>query len=355
MPDDGDGLSRSDALLAVCREIAAQSDERELINRILQVIQDRFGVEVCTLRLLNEQTGELVLAGSRGLTDYSKPVSVGQSVVGRVVLERKAYCVPDVEISPYRGSAFVKARGLKSLLSVPLVAKDRVVGGLTVYSREPDRFSQEDSELLCAMASQLGLVAENSRLERDTMSTLVSLARSIETKDSYTRGHSERVTFFAARLAERAGLSPQDVATMKVIGPIHDIGKIGVSEAIIKKPAQLSPKEYRLMQQHPVIGERIVGSLHTVQPGLFLIRNHHERMDGEGYPDGLKGEEIPLTVRVLTIADSYDAMTSLRPYRDPRTMDAAVEELRRCSPDQFDPELVGAFGDLAREGLLAAT
>ena len=341
------------ALTDVCEAIAGWREERELTRRILEIIRDRMGVEVCTLRLLNEVTGELTLVASLGLDDYSKPVALGQSIVGRAVLERRPYRIADISKSSYKGTSFANRHGLESLVSVPLMLRDRAVGGLTAYKKTAGCFEADDVRALCAIASQLALIIENGQLVRDTVSTLVSLARSIETKDSYTRGHSERVTFYGARLAETAGLSGHDVATIKLIGPMHDIGKVGVSEAIITKPARLSASERREMEPHPVIGERIVGSMRSVQAGMFLIRNHHERLDGGGYPDGLRGDEIPLTVRILTIADSYDAMTTKRPYRDPMSTDAALEELRRCAGSQFDPDLVDVFEGLGRRGLLA--
>ena len=139
---------------------------------------------------------------------------------------------------------------------------------------------------------------------------------------------------------------------LKQIGPMHDIGKIGISEIIINKPARLSPQERRVIQQHPVIGERIVNSIRTFQPALYLVRNHHEDYDGSGYPDGLRGEEIPLAVRVLRIADTWDAMTSRRPYRDPLDPETAFEELRRHAGTQFDPDLVGEFSELKDGGAL---
>lgn len=342
------------ALSEVCKVLASGSSDRELTSGILEVIRQTFGGEVCTLRLLDESTGELVLAASLGLSDYSKPVRLGESIIGKAVQERRPYAVPDISNSPYKNSEFAKKHGLRSLLSVPLILRDRAVGGVTVYSRTPDNFRAPDVRLLCSIATQLAAVLENMQLIRDTVSTLVSLARAVEAKDPYTQGHSERVTLYAVRLAEQIGLPPQDLAILKLVGPVHDIGKIGISESILNKPARLSPQERRIMEKHPVIGETIVNTIRSFKPGLPIVRNHHERFDGTGYPDRLKGEQLPLTARIVSIADAYDAMTTKRPYRDPMEPSAAFEELESCAGTQFDGDLVRVFCKLGREGLLGA-
>lgn len=349
-PRESAGL---EGLYEICEALASCPNDRQLISRILGVIARTFATEVVTLRLLDLAGEELILTGSAGLEGYSKPVKLGESVVGRAVLERKAYLIPDIMNSPYKKSAFARRHGLRSLISVPLVFKGKAIGGMSLYFSEAFRFSPDELRLLRAMASQFAAGLENSRLTRDTVSTLVSLARAVEEKDPYTHGHSERVAAYAARLAEYVGIVGADLGLLKQVAPMHDIGKIGISEAIINKPARLSPEERRAMQRHPEIGERIVGSMRSVQPGLFLIRNHHERMDGAGYPDGLRGEEIPLLARVLSIADSYDAMTTNRPYRDAMSAEAAFGEIEANRGTQFDSELAPVFCELGRRGELA--
>ncbi len=349
---NGDPVRGYEALTEICEALAETSDERELTHRTLEIICRVFEVEVCSLRLLDDLSGELVLARSRGMPGYSKPVRLGESIVGRAVLERKPYLVKNLDDSPYKKSGFAAERGLSSLISVPLLLRDRAVGGLTVYSMNVDNFSSSDVHLLCAIASQIASILENSRLVRDTVSTLVSLARAIDAKDRYTQGHSARVTAYSVILAERVGIEGTELAMLKQIGPMHDIGKIGISETIINKPARLSPQERRVMQQHPVIGERIVNSIRSFQPALYLVRNHHENIDGAGYPDGLRGDEIPLAARVLRIADTWDAMTTRRPYRDPLDAAVAMEELRAHAGTQFDADLVEEFCALQGEGSL---
>jgi len=139
---------------------------------------------------------------------------------------------------------------------------------------------------------------------------------------------------------------------IKKLGPMHDIGKVGVGDGLLGKPGPLTDDERLVMQRHPVIGETIIRPIKLLQPGVHMVRHHHERIDGAGYPDGIAGGDIPMSVRVITIADSYDAMTSKRPYRDALPLETAIAELRRHAGTQFDSDLVPAFVDLLESGAL---
>ena len=343
-----------EALLAVSQAIASPSSQRELVDRILEIVAETFGPRpdapaVCSLRLLDVATGDLNLAASRGMQGYSKPLRLGESIVGQAVLERRPQPVPDLESSPYKTSDFVRERGLKSLVSVPLLLLDRSLGGLTVYGETADAFGEDDVTLLTVIAASLAAVIETELRFRDASETLTNLARAIEARDPFTQGHSERVTSYAAGLAEKAGVASEDIEIITQMGPMHDIGKAGISEAILNKPARLNPHERKAVERHPVIGEHIVDSIRNFQSGLFLIRSHHERPDGRGYPDGLEGSEIPLAVRIFAVADAFDALTTKRPYRDPLEKNEALEEIKAQAGTQFDERLVDAFCEMAGE------
>ena len=182
------------------------------------------------------------------------------------------------------------------------------------------------------------------RIEELSLERLQALVHFLEEKDSYTRGHSVRVTNYAVAIGRRLDLVP-DVGDMIALGAeLHDIGKIGVSESVLHKAGNLSEAEYRHIMEHPVIGARILEPLMRDAPGaLAIVRSHHERLDGKGVPDGLKGDRIPLEVRVVTVADSFDAMTSARPYRPPLSVHKAIQELEEGKGVQFDPSVVDAF------------
>jgi response regulator RpfG family c-di-GMP phosphodiesterase len=182
------------------------------------------------------------------------------------------------------------------------------------------------------------------RLERLFLASLQSLADALEVKDTYTHGHSLRVSHFSGAIARRLGLAPSAVRELEVGGHLHDIGKIGVREAVLNKAGPLTAEEYEHIMTHPVVGWRLLEPLLGDMPrALAVVRAHHERWDGEGLPDGLAGDGIPLGARIAAVADSFDAMTSSRPYRSGLSVDAAVAELRRCAGSQYDPAVVAAF------------
>jgi HD-GYP domain-containing protein (c-di-GMP phosphodiesterase class II) len=167
----------------------------------------------------------------------------------------------------------------------------------------------------------------------------------MESRDPYMRGHSERVTDVAVGIARRIHLPESDLQILRTAGKLHDIGKITISDAILSKPERLSPSEWAEIHLHPVRGVEIVSPLKFLDSGLALIRNHHEKYDGSGYPDGISGESIPILARILTVADSFDAMTSNRPYRAPLSTEAAMSEIKAGAGTQFDPVIAKVFVD----------
>ena len=175
------------------------------------------------------------------------------------------------------------------------------------------------------------------------MGSLAALSAAIEARDPYARGHSSRVTVFAQAMARRLRLDKERLAVLRLGALLHDVGKLVVPSGVLLKCGPLTEEELRLMRRHPAAGARMLRTLGAPETILPLVLHHHERWDGDGYPTGRRGDDIPLEARVLCIADSFDAMTSTRPYRASWTPDKALEELERCAGTQFDPELVGAF------------
>ena len=183
-------------------------------------------------------------------------------------------------------------------------------------------------------------VAEQAgRIRASFFNAIRALNNALEARDKYTSGHSQRVTDLAAAITRRMGLSPEAIDTIVLAGMVHDIGKIGISEAILNKPAALTDVEFREIKKHPEIGERILSPVAADEEILKFVRNHHEHFDGSGYPDGLAGEKIPLGARILAVADAFEAMISERPYRKALSPDAAFAEIERCKGTQFDPKI----------------
>ncbi len=183
------------------------------------------------------------------------------------------------------------------------------------------------------------------------LSTIYALASIVEARDPYTYGHSKRVNTYAVALAEKAGLSPDEVSRVSTAAMLHDIGKIGIPDRVLNKKSKVVTEDWEVIRAHSRLGATIVGRIPNLVPCVSIILHHHERWDGGGYPEGLKGEEISLEARILAIADSFEAMTSARPYRAALSSEQAIEELRRCAGSQFDPDLVKVFTGIIEEGL----
>ena len=203
------------------------------------------------------------------------------------------------------------------------------------------------NELQAANEQLRVALSENQQLlertKRAYLSTITSLARTIEAKDPYTGGHTERVSEYALMLAQQLGFADEDLETIEVGAVIHDIGKIGIPDRILLKPGRLDSDEFAEMRKHPEISSYILDELELPAVVRDMARNHHERFDGKGYPDGLKGKEIPLAARILTVADAFDAMTSDRPYRRALSQEVAAAEIRRNAGTQFCPDVVSAL------------
>ncbi len=204
-------------------------------------------------------------------------------------------------------------------------------------------------ELRVRLRSLLRMKHLNDMLDSNE-TVIAAMANAIEAKDRYTEGHNERVAAFAVALARAAGLSQREQELVRMAGILHDVGKIGVPDQVLNKPGVLSEEEFRCIHEHPVHGGRILEPLQSLREVREVVLYHHERFDGRGYPEGLAGEGIPLYARIVAIADSYDAMTSDRPYRAGLTREEALNELLAKAGEMWDPELVTIFVELARDG-----
>jgi cyclic di-GMP phosphodiesterase len=204
------------------------------------------------------------------------------------------------------------------------------------------------TELLARVRSLLKLKHRTDELER-AEAVLFSLARSIEGKDPYTHGHCERLSQYSARLGEQLGLSEDQITALRRAGVVHDVGKIAVPDAILLKPARLTPDEWAIMREHPVIGERICSPLKSFRLVLPIIRHHHEKLDGSGYPDGLRGDAIPVTARVLQVVDVYDALTTDRPYKKAFSNTDALKTMKEeVEKGWWDPQIFDQFARLIK-------
>jgi putative nucleotidyltransferase with HDIG domain len=245
----------------------------------------------------------------------------------------------------------------RNIIAVPLIARGETIGVVEVLNRlGGGTFSQEDLILLQALAHQSAVAIQNAQLFLDLQDSFVAtvraLAQAVDAKDSYTAGHSTRVTDYSVIIAEELGLGPDDLRRVRLAGLLHDVGKIGIRDNVLGKPGALNDEEFTVMKSHPTVGASIlkpVTQLAEVVPGVL---HHHERFDGRGYPNGLKAEEIPLMGRIIGVADAFDAMTSDRVYRPRLSDEIAIAELKKHSGTQFDSKMVKAFIAAFDKGLI---
>ena len=234
----------------------------------------------------------------------------------------------------------------------PVALDGKLVGAIVAGDKqgEDQEVSSVDIKLVSAAASFLGVLLNNAQLLDDKQAMFIGLVKamtaSIDAKDRYTRGHSERVATMAVNLARAMGLSPEDVETIHIAGLVHDVGKIGVPERVLRKPGRLTDDEFEAIKKHPQIGYNILKDIPQLADVLPGVLHHHERWDGRGYPARIAAEEIPLMARILALADSFDAMSSSRTYRPAMPREKVLAEIERCGGSQFDPELAKLFIDL---------
>jgi len=239
-----------------------------------------------------------------------------------------------------------ESRLIPIVLVTALSAKEDRVRGIEAGADDFLNKPIDRIELLARVRSLLNLKAYTDELER-AESVLFALARSIEGKDPYTAGHCERLSDYSERLGRRVGLSEEQITALRRGGIVHDIGKVAVPDAILLKPGKLTPEEWQIMRQHPTVGESICRPLKSLRSVLPIIRHHHEKLDGSGYPDGLKGDQIPLSARIMTVVDVYDALTSERPYHSSRSTEVALDLMgQEVQKGWWDPYIFSEFRNL---------
>jgi putative two-component system response regulator len=319
------------------RQKVLVADDEETVRYVFSGVLEHEGLEVATaadgeeaLRVFDEFEPDLVLL------DVVMPKLNGLEVCERLKGNPKSCLTPVVMIT----ASSIKQNRIRALQ----------IGADDFLSKPVDRI-----ELVARVRSLLRIKRYTDELE-SAETVLMALARSIEGKDPYTEGHCERLSFYAARLGRRLMLPDDQLVALRRAGVLHDVGKVAVPDAILLKPGPLTEEERRIMREHAIVGEKICRGLKSFRYVLPIIRHHHEKINGTGYPDGLKGDEIPLTARILTIVDVFDALSTKRPYRDA----LPLEQVRTTMQEEvdngwWDPDLFHEFLEMLEEetGLLA--
>ncbi|MCX6567083.1 MAG: HD domain-containing protein [Candidatus Aminicenantes bacterium] len=345
-----------EALAQFARSLGSVLDLRELVNLIVS-IGGILRAKNLAFMLRDEQLGRYKVKSSTGLTPEAQAVGFDDFSDLIRLLNAVKKVVPAKEVERWQASGmYPNLRGeldiLRAEVIIPVFVKNELNGILFVGEKlSEESYDRNDFNLLATLADEAGIAFENAKLygdiKRTYFETVQALAQAIEASDEYTRGHSDRVTKIAVEIAKQLELSRDKIDTLKFAGILHDIGKIGVIKEVLHKPGKLSDLEFALIKMHPKLGEEIIKPVAFLEKVRPIIRHHHERFDGNGYPDGLHGDFIPFMSRILAVADTYDAMTSHRPYRSALSADIARAEIKKCSGTQFDPVVVQAFLEIA--------
>ena len=340
-------------LTVLSRILNSTLEHRTVRRRAMQAATELMQAQVGSLLLIDEETNRLyfeVALGDQEETVKAFHLEMGEGIAGWVAQHGKPLIVHDAQSDPRFFSEVDKKSKFttKNVICVPVKVKEKTIGVLEAINKLGGRsFSENDLTIFQSLADQVAVALDNARLLAEIeglfFQTAESLADAIEKRDPYTGGHTKRVTTYSIAIGEELNLEPDEMRWLKLAAILHDIGKIGVEDTILRKEAKLTEQEYEQMKKHTIMGAEIIGhikQLHGIIPGL---KYHHEKIDGKGYPEGLADGSIPLIAKIVAVADTFDAMTSDRPYRKALTKEEAFSELRRCAGTQFDRGLVASF------------
>lgn len=349
------------ALLSQLSQILNSTlDHQEVRRRAMEAATQLMKAEVGSLLLVDVEKQQLyfeVALGDKEETIKKITLNIGEGIAGWVAKNGKPLIVNAPEKDPrfFRGVDEKTDFKTQNVICVPVMVKEKVIGVLEAINKvKEEEFNEEDLSLLSSLADQVAIALDNARLyqqlEEMFFQTAESLADAIEKRDPYTGGHTQRVTAYSLATAKYLSLKPLEMKWLRIASVLHDVGKIGIEDQILRKPEKLNPEEFNVIKGHAKMGAEIIEHIRQLREIVPGVKYHHEQINGRGYPDGLIGEAIPMIAKIVAVADTYDAMTTDRPYRKALEKGVAIEELRRCSGTQFDREVVGAFIEAFQKG-----
>jgi putative nucleotidyltransferase with HDIG domain len=316
----------------------------EICSRIVHEASSTLGVQTAAILFIDEKRNLLYTKTSRGNWDSNKVFVKDSGVLWKAIDTKRTAVFCHIEETPKKDYF----PSMSSLMVCPIVGKLKAIGAVVVADKSNDEeFYSNDSKLLMAISSQAGFAIENAylynELETLLLGSIRSLVKALEATSKWTAGHTERVTEYAIGIGKSMGLEDELIETLHITALLHDIGKIATPKEILNKNGCLSDDEWIEMRKHPGQGAEILGELKRFKEMIKGIKYHHEYWDGSKGIFKLKQDEIPLMARILAVADTYDALTSDRPYRKKQSRDYAIKEIEKCSGLQFDPDVVEAF------------
>ncbi len=358
-------LTRLEALREIDLAIVGATDLSLTLKVILEQVVNTLSVDAADILLFNPHSQTLEFAAGRGFRTKGiekTRLRLGQGHAGRAAMERVTIVTPDLTRppEPFLRASLIQGEDFIFYCATPLAAKGNLVGVLEVFRRTPFNVDRNWLDFLEALGGQASIAIDNSQLftglKRATTKVLLAYdetiegwAKALELRDHETQGHTQRVTEMTVALARRAYIPEDEIVHIRRGALLHDIGKMGVPDAILLKPDKLTDEEWVIMRKHPVFAYEWLHPIEFLRPALDIPYCHHEKWDGTGYPRGLKGEQIPLAGRIFAVVDVWDALTSDRPYREAWSQERVIEYIREHAGTHFDPNIVELFLQVIRE------
>jgi len=352
-------LKRLEALREIDIAIVGTTNLSLTLKTVLEQVINTLSVDAADILLLNPHSNVLEFAAGRGFrnTKIEKTqLRLGQGYAGRAALEQKAVLIPDLTNlqEPFLRASLIEGENFIFFCAVPLIAQGNLIGTLEIFHRAPLNPNQNWMDFLDSLAGQASIAIENSRLFNDLKrsnmnllfaydTTIEGWSKALDLRDKETEGHTLRVTEMTVTLARNAGISESEIVHIRRGALLHDIGKMGVPDAILLKPDKLTDEEWLIMRKHPTFAYELLYPIEYLRPALSIPYSHHEKWDGTGYPQGLKGEQIPLPARLFAVVDVWDALSNDRPYRKAWSQELVAKHIHEQSGTHFDPQAVELF------------
>ncbi len=347
------------ALRSIDLAIASDLDLKPVLSMILDHVRMQLNVNAASILLLDPQTQMLEFAAGAGFFTSALQhtrLQIGEEYAGKAVLERQVLYIPNLKSrqTSFLRSPFLNQENFTAYYAVPLIARGQSVGVLEIFHRSPLEADQDWLNYMEALAGQAAIAIDNAMLfqhiqrsnEELTLAydkVIEGWSHALDLRNKETEEHSRRVTELTVKLAERIGISQPELTHIRRGAILHDIGKVAIPDNILLKPGPLTDEEWVVMRRHPQIAVDLLKPIDHLAPALDIPRSHHEKWNGEGYPDRLEGEDIPLAARIFAIVDVYDALTSDRPYRRAWLQAEAIQHITEQSGIHFDPHVVPVF------------
>lgn len=353
-------LRQLNALHAIDNAINSNFDLRAILDVVLREVADQLRADASSILFFNKDAHTLDYAAGRGFNSNAiqhTKLNVGEGYAGRVALDRQTIHIPNLTEAGnnrLRQALNFAEEKIVAYVGAPLIAKGQIVGVLEIFQRSPLHPDADWFSFLSVIANQAAIAIENAHLFENLQranfeltlaydATIEGWSRALDLRDHETEGHTQRVANLTVRLARKLGVSDADILHIRRGALLHDIGKVGIPDGILNKPAPLTEQEWEIMRQHPLYAYKMLRPIKYLRPALDIPRYHHERWDGAGYPEGLRGDIIPLAARIFAIADVWDALTNDRPYRAAWDKNKALEYIRLESNRHFDPKIADNF------------